>query len=94
MNMFLKLNKEPSSIWSLISRPQDVDLYKDGDLLPYDPQGTIYCGVDYMEIQEVDCSDARKYKISTRNTAGEGHISFRLKVKGISTYAYIVSRVD
>ena len=40
-----------------------------------------------MQIRQVDRSDAGKYKISSRNSAGEGHISFRLKVKG--TYSNI-----
>ena len=62
--------------------PTDEDLYKDGHLVPSSPQGTIYCGVDYMQIHRVNHSQAGKYKISSRNRAGEGHISFRLKVKG------------
>ena len=73
---YLKLNL------NAYPRPKDADLYMDGHLVPYTPQGTIDCGVDYMEIQHVNHSDAGKYKISSRNRAGEGHFSFRLKVKG------------
>ena len=62
-------------------KPKDEDLYKDSELLQYDPNGTIYSGVDFMEIQRVVPNDAGKYKISSRNSVGEGHFSFRLKVK-------------
>ena len=45
-----------------------------------------------MRIERVRSSDAGKYKISTRNSEGEGHFSFRLKVKGVynlKPHAYI-----
>ena len=60
--------------------------------VPYAPNGTIDCGIDYMRIERVRSSDAGKYKISTRNSEGEGHFSFRLKVKGVynlKPHAYI-----
>ena len=59
-------------------------MFKNGRPLPSSPQGTVYTGVDYMRIQSVDQVHAGTYKISSRNCAGEGHISFQLTVKGTS----------
>ena len=73
---YLKLNLTANP-W-----PTDNDLYQNGHLLQYSPQGTIYSGVDNMRIRSVNQSHAGKYKLSSTNHAGEGHISFRLKVKG------------
>lgn len=57
------------------------DLYKNDHLVQYSPQGTIECGLDYMRIQRVDHSHAGRYKIVSKNIAGKGQITFRLKVK-------------
>ena len=63
-------------------RPTSENVYENGHLLQYSPYGTIYTGVDNMRVESVNQSHAGRYKISSSNIAGEGHITFRLKVKG------------
>ena len=64
------------------------DLYKNDHLLHYSPRATIKCGLDYMLIQTADHSHAGRYKLVSKNSAGKGQITFRLKVK----CKYIVHR--
>ena len=63
--------------------PTDDDVYRNGHLLQYSPQGTIYSGVDYIRIRSVNQSHSGKYKLTSTNNAGKGQISFHLKVKGM-----------
>ena len=59
----------------------NVDLYKDGKRVHTDR--TISVGLDQFNIQTVDRqSYAGKYKISARNSEGEGNFTFELNVKG------------
>jgi hypothetical protein len=64
--------------------PTDVELYKDGKKVQISrTNGTIFLGLDRLSIPMVDRkSYAGKYKISARNSQGEGHVEFKLKVKG------------
>jgi hypothetical protein len=64
--------------------PTDVELYKDGKKVQISrTNGTIFVGLDRLSIPRVDKkSYAGKYVISARNSQGEGHVEFTLKVKG------------
>ena len=64
--------------------PTEVDLYKDGKKVKISQtNGTIFVGLDRVSVPTVDRkSYAGNYKISARNSHGEGHIEFKLSVKG------------
>ena len=64
--------------------PTEVDLYKDGRKVNISQaNGTIFVGLDRVSIPTVDRkSYAGKYTISAKNSHGEGHIEFKLSVKG------------
>ena len=66
-----------------------MDLYKDDQLVKISQaDGTIFVGLDRISIPHVDkWSYAGRYRVSTTNRAGEGHIDFELKVKG--TYIFM-----
>ena len=67
--------------------PTHVDLYKDGQKVQIShTNGTIFVGLDRVSIPRVDRqSYAGIYKISARNSQGEGHEEFTLNVKGRTT---------
>ena len=64
--------------------PTEVDLYKDGKKVKISQtNGTIFVGLDRVSIPRVDRkSYAGNYKISAKNSHGEGYIEFKLSVKG------------
>ena len=68
--------------------PSCAELYKDGHVVKSSSYATIYINIDRMCIQTVYGSAyAGVYTITTRNSLGEGHISFELKVKGKQMHA-------
>ena len=69
------------SAWPI---PTNVDLYKDGKKVRIShTNGTIFVSLDRVSIPRVDRqSYAGKYKISATNSHGEGHVVFKLNVKG------------
>ena len=54
-------------------------LYKNDHLIQH--SRTIEWGLDYILIDRVDHSHAGKYKLVSKNIAGKGQITIRLKVK-------------
>ena len=64
--------------------PTSATIYKNGQELPSSPWGTIYLCVNSVRIDSVTQGHAGRYRISSRNVMGEGSISFKLNVQGIS----------
>ena len=62
--------------------PTSCNLSKNGVVLQRSPLGTIQLGVDSVNIQSVQATDAANYTISCSNTFGQGNFSFRLNVVG------------
>ena len=63
--------------------PSCAELYKNGYVVKSTSYATIYVSIDRMCIQTVYGSGYEGvYTLVTRNSQGEGKISFELKVKG------------
>ena len=73
---YLKLNLSANPI------PKSSDLAENGNQLQRAPWGRIYLGMDSVNIQSVQYTDAANYSISCSNFMGEGRFTFRLNIVG------------